>query len=145
MASTPSPIWRIFDEAFNVGTLEVVDEVLAPDHHAHITIGGAPNGPLGLKVIIAIFRTAFPDLRCTVEDEIVVGDKFAARWALQGTHQGMFLGNPPTGKRVDIPGLVFGRTENERIIEDWILIDQMEILEQLGIVPPSGRHERKLI
>jgi predicted ester cyclase len=145
MASTPSPIRRIFDEAFNVGNLEVVDEVLAPDHHTHITIGGAPNGPQGLKMIIAMFRAAFPDLWCIVEDEITVGDKFAARWALHGTQKGMFLGNPPTGKQVDVPGLVFGRTENERIIEDWILIDQMEILEQLGIVPSSGRHERKLI
>lgn len=145
MTSTPSLIFRIFEEAFNMGDLAVVDEALAPDHHAHITFGGTPNGPQGLKMIIVMFRAAFPDLRCKVEDEIVVGDKFAMRWSMRGTHQGMYLGNPPTGKQVDVPGLVFGRTENERIIEDWILIDQMEILEQLGIVPSSGRHERKSI
>jgi predicted ester cyclase len=137
-----SLVRRVFDQAFNQGNLAVVDEVLAPEHHAHITIGGAPHGPQGLKLMIAIFRAAFPDLLCTVEDEIVQGDKFAVRWSIRGTHQGMFLGNPPTGKQVDVQGFIFGRTENGRIIEDWTLTDQLAILQQLGIVPPSGRRER---
>jgi len=79
MQRAPSLVWRVFDQAFNQGNLAVVDEVLAPGHHAHITIGGAPHGPHGLKLMIAIFRAAFPDLLCTVEDEIVQGDKFAVR------------------------------------------------------------------
>ena len=142
MQGAASLVRRVFDQAFNQGNLAVVDEVLAPEHHAHITIGGAPHGPHGLKLMIAIFRVAFPDLRCTVEDEIVQGDKFAVRWSIRGTHQGMFLGNPPTGKQVDVQGFIFGRTENGRIIEDWTLTDQLAILQQLGIVPPSGRRER---
>jgi steroid delta-isomerase-like uncharacterized protein len=89
--------------------------------------------------MIAIFRAAFPDLRYTVEDEIVEGDKFAVRWSLHGTHRGTFLGNPPTGKQVNVPGIVFGRTENGRIIEDWILIDQTSILQQMGLIPPAVR------
>ncbi len=138
-----SIIQQIFEEAFNQGNLAVVDEALAPDHHARITIGGAPHGPQGLKLmIVLLFRTAFPDLLCTVEDEIVEGDKFAVRWSMRGTHRGMFLGNPPTGKQVDTLGIIFGRTENGRIIEDWTLTDQLGILQQLGIVPPSGWRER---
>jgi steroid delta-isomerase-like uncharacterized protein len=142
MLTTPSPFRRILDQAFNQGDLAIVDEVLAPDHHTHITIGGAPHGPQGLKLMIASFRLAFPDLYCTVEDEIVEGEKFAVRWSMHGTHRGMFLGNPPTGKQVDMLGIIFGRTENGRIIEDWTLTDQLGILQQLGIVPPSGRGGR---
>jgi steroid delta-isomerase-like uncharacterized protein len=138
----PSLVRCIVDQAFNQGNLAVVDELLAPDHHAHITIGGAPHGPQGLKLMIAIFRAAFPDLQCTVEDEIVLGNKFAVRWSMRGTHQGMFLGNPPTGKQIDVMVIIFGQTENGRIIEDWTLTDQLAILQQLGIVPPSGRRER---
>jgi steroid delta-isomerase-like uncharacterized protein len=143
MLSPPTPIRRIFDEAFNRGNLAVVDEVLAPNHHTHITIAGAPHGPHGLKLMIAIFRTAFPDLRCAVEDEIVEGVKFAVRWSMRGTHQGMFLGNPPTGKQIDVLGIIFGRTEKGRIIEDWTLTDQLGILQQLGIVPPPGSTKGK--
>ena len=137
-----SPIRRIFEEAFNLGNLAVIDQVTSPDLIAHNVIAGTPNGPQGLKLLVSIFRTAFPDLHCTVEDELVVGEKFAVRWSMRGTHQGMFLGNPPTGNHVDVLGIIFGRTENGRISEDWILTDQLGILQQLGVVPPSGQRER---
>ena len=137
MLST-SLIRCIVDQAFNRGNLTVVDDVLAPNYHAHVTIGGAPHSPEGLKITIAILRTAFPDLLCTVEDEIHEGDRFSARWTMRGTHQGPFLGNPPTGKRVSVQGLVFGRTMDGKVAEDWTLVDQMGMLEQLGLVPPPS-------
>ena len=135
-----SLIRRIFEEAFNQGDLAVADEVLTPDHFAHTAFGGAPNGPQGLKWLIAMFRTAFPDLHCTVEDEIQEGGQFAAHWTLRGTHKGSFLGNPPTGRSVVVQGIIFARTENGRMVEDWTLIDQLGILQQLGLVPPPARH-----
>jgi steroid delta-isomerase-like uncharacterized protein len=133
---TESLIYRIFDQAFNQGNLSVVDELLSPDHLAHNTFGGAPNGPGGLKWLIAMFHSAFPDLHCSVEDEIREGNRFAAHWMMRGTHKGSFLGNPPTGRPVDVQGIIFARTENSRIAEDWILIDQLGILQQLGVIPP---------
>ena len=133
-----SLIRRIFEEAFNQGDLAVVDEVLTPDHLAHNAFGGAPNGPQGLKWLIAMFRTAFPDLHCTVEDEIRVADQFAAHWTMRGTHNGSFLGNPPTGRPVVVQGIIFARTENGQMVEDWTLIDQLGILQQLGLVPPPA-------
>ena len=135
-----SLIRRIFEQAFNQGDLAVVDEVLTPDHFAHTAFGGAPNGPQGLKWLIAMFRTAFPDLHCTVEDEIWDGDQFAAHWTLRGTHKGSFLGNPPTGRPVVVQGIIFARTENGRLVEDWTLVDQLDILQQLGLVPPPAGH-----
>ena len=101
-----SAIRRVFDEAFNQGNLTVIDELLSSDHLAHNAFGRAPNGPQGLKWLIAMFRTAFPDLHCIVEDEFNEGDKFSARWTLRGTQQGPFIGNPPTGKPVSVPGLI---------------------------------------
>jgi steroid delta-isomerase-like uncharacterized protein len=131
-----SLIRRIFDEAFNQGHLALVDELLSPDHFAYGAYGGAPNGPEGLKRWIAMLRTAFPDLSGTVEDEIRVDDKFAAHWTLRGTHKGSFLGNPPTGRPVEVQGIVFAHTENGRLVENWTVIDQMGLLQQLGLVPP---------
>jgi predicted ester cyclase len=137
-----SPIRRIFEEAFNLGNLAVIDELASPDLFSHNNLAGTPNGPHGLKLMVSIFRTAFPDLKCVVDDEIVAGDRFAARWSIRGTHLGMFLGSPPTGKRVDALGIIIGRIEDGRIIEDWTLTDQLGILQQLGVVPPSGQHQR---
>lgn len=137
---TDSLIRRIFEEAFNQGHLAIVDELLSPNHLAHNAFGGAPNGPQGLKWLITLFRSAFPDLQCTVEDEIHVDDRFAAHWTMRGTHKGSFLGNPPTGRLVVAQGIIFARTENGRIVEDWTLTDQLGILQQLGLVPPTTGH-----
>ncbi len=137
MNQTESLISRLFAEVFNQGNLAIVDELLSPDYFTHTAFGGASSGPGGLKWLIVMFRTAFPDLHCTVEGEIREGDQFAAHWTLLGTHRGLFMGNPPTGRQVEVQGMIFGRIENGRIVEDWTLIDQIGILQQLGLVPPA--------
>jgi predicted ester cyclase len=95
-----------------------------------------PANRMGLKQLIAMFRTAFPDLLCTIEDEIVQGDKVAAYWTMRGTHKGLFLGNSPTNKPIVVQGLIYARIENGQVIESWTMIDQMGVLQQLGLVPP---------
>ncbi len=124
------------DEAFNQGNLAVVDELVAPDGISHHLSWGIPANRMGLKQLIAMFRTAFPDLHCTIEDEIIQGDKVAAHWTMRGTHKGPFLGNPPTSKPIAAQGLIYARIENDQVIENWILVDQMGVLQQLGLVPP---------
>jgi steroid delta-isomerase-like uncharacterized protein len=95
-----------------------------------------PADRMGLKQLIAMFRMAFPDLHCTLEDEIIQRDKVAAHWTMRGTHKGLFLGNPPTNKPIAVQGLIYASIENGQIIENWTLIDQMGVLQQLGLVPP---------
>ena len=136
MPVAPSLVRRIFDQAFNQGDLDIVDELVAADVDAHMAIWGVPASRLGLKQMIANLRSAFPDLRCTVEGEISEGDKLAAHWTMRGTHTGSFLGNQPTGRPVAVQGFIFVRTTDGQIVEHWILIDQMGLLQQLGIVPP---------
>jgi steroid delta-isomerase-like uncharacterized protein len=132
-----SLVYRIFDQAFNQGNLAVVDELVAADGVTHTLSGGIPTGRMGFKQWIATFRLAFPDLHCTVEDEIYQGDKVAAHWMMRGTHQGSFLGNPPTGRPITVKGIIFARLRNGQIVENWTLVDQMSMLEQLGVIPPS--------
>jgi steroid delta-isomerase-like uncharacterized protein len=134
--SGKSFVHRILDEAFNQGNLAILDELIAPDGISHHLSWGTPANRMGLKQLIAMFRTAFPDLNCTVQDEIIQGDKVAAHWTMRGTHKGLFLGNSPTSKSISVMGLIYARIENDQVIENYILIDQMGILQQLGLVPP---------
>ena len=136
MQAAPTLVHRIFDEAFNQGQLTIVDELVSVDVTTHLASWGVPASRLGLKQLIANLRAAFPDLRCTVEDEIGEGDKVAARWTMRGTQKGFYLGNLPTGRPVVVQGFIFARTTHGQIVEHWILIDQMSLLQQLGIVPP---------
>jgi steroid delta-isomerase-like uncharacterized protein len=132
-----SLVQRIFDLAFNQGDLAIVDELLAPESITHIPAWGMPASRMGLKLFIASLRTAFPDLQCAIEDEILVAGRLAAHWTMRGTHMGLFLGNPSTGRRVVAKGTIFAQTADDQIIEVWIQIDQYDVLQQLGIVPPS--------
>lgn len=139
MPAISSPIHTIFDQAFNRGNLAIVDELVSVDSATHVPGWGMPANRLGIKQMIVNLRTAFPDLFCTVDDEIEGGSKSAALWTMRGTHKGPFFGNWPTGKRVEVQGFIFIHSANDRVIENWILIDQMGLLQQLGIVPPPRR------
>jgi steroid delta-isomerase-like uncharacterized protein len=135
MATPPSLIQSIFNQAFNQGDLAIVDELVAVGSVTHLERWGLSNDRKGFKDLISSLRTAFPDLVCAIEDEIHEGDKFAANWTIHGTHQGLFLGNPPTGKPVAVQGLIFARLADGMIVEHWMLIDQFGLLQQLGIIP----------
>jgi steroid delta-isomerase-like uncharacterized protein len=137
MQASPSIVRRIYDQAFNQGNLAIIDELVSVDVAAHMGSWGLPANRLGLKQMIASLRSAFPDLHCTVEDEISEGEKLASHWTMRGTHKGFFMGSQPTGRLINVQGLIFAHTADGRIVEGWILIDQMGMLQQLGMVPPQ--------
>jgi len=134
-----SIIQQIFDEAFNQGNLAIVDELVAPNGVSHHLSWGTPANRMGLKQLVAMFRTAFPDLLCTIEDEIIQDDKIAVCWTMRGTHKGRFLGNSPTSNPIVAEGFIYACIREGQVIENWIMIDQMSILQQLGLVPPPLR------
>jgi steroid delta-isomerase-like uncharacterized protein len=136
MSADSSPVRQVFYQAFNQGNLTIVDELVSADLATYMSGWGLPASRMGLKQMIANLRAAFPDLHCTVEDEIRDGDKLAAHWTMRGTHRGSYLGNPPTGKQVSSLGIIFARIAEGKIVENWILIDQMGLLQQLGVIPP---------
>jgi steroid delta-isomerase-like uncharacterized protein len=130
---------RVPDEVFNLGNLSVVDELLAPDYVLHDP--GVPGGQLrGLEAFkeqwVSMFRTAFPDLRIVIEDQVAEGDKVASRYTGSGTHQGELRGFPPTNNRVEVTGTITSRFAEGKIVEEWNNFDSMGMMQQLGIVPP---------
>ena len=136
MPTTTSLVRDIFDQIINLGNLAIVDELVSVDAAVHIPGWGMPANRLGFKQMIANLRAAFPDLHCSLDDEIDVENKLAAIWTLRGTHKGSFFGNLPTDRWVDVQGLLFATTKNGQITEGWLLIDQMSVLQQIGVVPP---------
>lgn len=129
---------RAMEEAFGQGNFAVADEVYAKDFVGH----AAPDeikGLEGIKRFVSIFRSAFPDLQLTVEDQIAKGDKVVSRWTARGTHEGEFRGVAPTGKQVMITGITVQRIAGSRIVEGWTNWDMLGMLVQLGVVPPPGQ------
>jgi predicted ester cyclase len=142
MTTSSSLVRRILEQALSQGNLAIVDDLVAVDAATHSAGWAMAASRLGLKQIIATLRAAFPDLHCTLDDEIEGESKSAALWTMRGSHQGSFLGNQATGLPVVVQGFIFIRTADGQIVENWILIDQIGLLQQLGIIPPP-RGDRK--
>jgi len=121
------------------GDQAVAEELLAGDFVDHNPLPGlAPNRD-GFKQSFAVFRQAFPDSAYKIEDMIAEGDKVAVRFAANGTHKGVLMGIPPTGKRVSMTGVDIFRLTNGRIAEFWLSWDQLGMMQQLGVIPMPGK------
>jgi predicted ester cyclase len=88
-----------------------------------------------LKDHIAFFEAAFPKYQLSVDDMIAEGDKVAVRTTFTGTHKGDLMGIAPTGKDVVLPFIIIYRVSGDRIVEHWMSVDQMALMQQLGVAP----------
>ena len=96
---------------------------------------GEIRGREKVKAYLQTFMTALPDLKLTVEDIFGEGDRVFSRARLEGTNTGEFNGMPPTGKRLDIRWIMNAcRVQDGRIVEEWEICDNLEIVRQLGLM-----------
>ncbi len=130
---------RIPLEVFNQGNFGLIDELIAPDFVEHYEQPGVPPTREGFKQFAMAYRSAFPDLRYTVEDAIDAGDKIVYRLTASGTMKGDFLGMPATGTRASWTEIHIGRVANGQLVEHWGLVDQLGMLVQLGVIPAPGQ------
>jgi len=135
MSSAPTPLQRIIELAFNQGDLTRIDALFPINTISHALSGDHAADWTWLKQTITGYRAGFPDLHCTIEDEIKDDERFSALWTMRGTHNGMFMGIAPTGRQMQTKGLIFARLEEGKITAYWMLIDQFGLLQQLGAIP----------
>jgi steroid delta-isomerase-like uncharacterized protein len=125
---------RFVEEFWNEGNAAAADELMAVDAEIHM-----PTGELvdieGLKGFAAAFRGSFPDWHSTFEELIAEGDRVAERWTGRGTHRGELQGIAPTGRRVEVPGSVFYRIADGKIVGFRGHLDMMGLMQQLGAMP----------
>jgi len=125
---------RVWIEGLNRGDASVADDVFASEGVIHITGSPDPNLSVkGFEQMISGLLSAFPDIRFTIEDQIVAGDKVATRWSAEGTNNGPFGTVPATGRRVRVNGLILDRVAGGKVVERWEQWDQMSMMQQLGL------------
>jgi steroid delta-isomerase-like uncharacterized protein len=131
-------VHHYFEEIWDKGNLALIYEILAPNYVNHDpALAGLPQIE-GFKQRVAMIRTPFPDMKYALEDMVTEGDRVATRWTARCTHKGEFMGIVPTGKQLTITGITPSRLEGGQYAEDWTLVDNMGIMQQLGVVSPPG-------
>ena len=119
--------------------MDRAEEVVASDFIDHAPLPGQAPGLEGAKRKWAMYLTAIPDLRVTIEDLVAEGDKVAVRRSYEGTHQGELLGIPATGKQLQVGSISIFRLVDGKIAENWEQLDRLALLQQLGVIPaPSA-------
>lgn len=128
-------IRRWFEEVWNKGREEAIDEMFAADGIAHglnDEVGRIMRGPVDYKPFFRTFRSAFPEIEVVVEDTVAEGDKVAARCLVRGKHQSDSLGFAATGQSAEFTGITIVRIEKGKIVEAWNNFDFMTMYKQLG-------------
>jgi steroid delta-isomerase-like uncharacterized protein len=131
-------VQRFIDEVLNQGKLETADEIVAEDFVELDPLPGQRQGRGGLKEIVALLRTAFPDMHWSVDETIAAGEKVVTRFTWTGTHKGDFLGIPATGRPVSVKGVVIDRIVGGKMTDSRILMDNFGMMQQLGVIPPPA-------
>ena len=131
---------RFIEEIWNQKNLAVAKELMAATYVFH-TPGSPPGlspGQEGFQQFASAFFTAFPDVHTSIEDQIAEGDKVVTRWTSRGTNTGSLFGMPATGKSATITGITIDRIAEGKIVESWDELDQLGMLQQLGVIPARG-------
>ncbi len=122
---------RIIEEVINRGDVAAFDELVAPEYVDHT---GIPDRE-SYRELLLRSRDAFPDLRLSIEDEVVEGDKWVGRFRWHATHGGEFMGVAATGRRIEIEGIGILRIVDGRLMERWNVTDVLDLLQQIDALP----------
>lgn len=126
---------RVIDEIINGRDLAAFDELFAPDFVEHELPPGVPPGREGTRQLFSALHAAFPDIHVDVKEIVARDDRAAAYMTWQGTQTGEFMGIPPTGKRATWEVFDMVRVVDGKLAEHWGLMDQLSLMQQLGVVP----------
>jgi steroid delta-isomerase-like uncharacterized protein len=134
---TPSALLRRwFDEVWNAGRTETIDELLPP-HMALWGIGRpdvCSTGSADFKQFYHAMRAACSEIHVHIDQLVEEGDTAFARWTITMKHTGDGLGVPPTGKTISLCGMSALRARNGEVMEGWNNWDQIGMVRQLGLL-----------
>lgn len=134
---------RFYDEVFNKGNLDFIDEMLTEDFVEHEEMPGMGNDKAGVMQWFTLLREAFPDMSIEVLAMAADGDQLLAHAIMRATHQGEFMGLAASGRSVEVAIFDRLRFRDGRCVDHWGVTDTMAMMEQLGatpedLSPPAG-------
>jgi steroid delta-isomerase-like uncharacterized protein len=128
-------IARQFIAAFAAADTRTLERIVAAHMIDHNLPPGQKQGRPGLLDAVEMFRTAFPDLKVTIESLIADEERVSVTGKISGTNQGSLMGAPPTGKTASFAYMDMYAIANGQIAEVWHVEDLAGMMRQLGLLP----------
>jgi steroid delta-isomerase-like uncharacterized protein len=134
-AQNKARVAAFLDRVLSAGDIAATGDYFHVDMVEEVPFPGQGPGLAGLKDTLSGLRTAFPDMRWQVLEQLAEDSRVLTRFEWQGTHRGPFLGMPPTQRSVRVWGMVIDQFEGDKIRSTRILMDTLGLMQQLGLVP----------
>ena len=130
-------VMRLYEALHNDHDLTMINTAVDPKVVCRWS--GLPelHGSGELRAAAAADLEGFPDQAVVLEQIIVDGEDVASRWTYRGTHTGDYYGIPPTGRAVVSSVVAFDRVVDGKLVENWTVFDNYDLMRQLGILPAS--------
>jgi predicted ester cyclase len=128
-------VHRFLQEVVNSGNIDAVEAFVHPSFTNHNAPHGLSCGIDGVKQLIQIVRTAFPDLHVTCDSVMAEGDNVVTRLTIHGIHTGKLFSLVPYHGQAKFMSINILRIDNGRFVEHWGSIDALCMLRQLGVIP----------
>jgi steroid delta-isomerase-like uncharacterized protein len=121
--------------AWNAKDLDAAVELLAEEYVRHDANLPEVVGPRAQRDFLAGLFMAFPDLNLQAERLIAQENLVVLHFTVQGTNRGEFMRMPATGREVMIQGVDIFRLIGDKIAEQWVVMDVLGLMQQLGAIP----------
>jgi steroid delta-isomerase-like uncharacterized protein len=122
------------ERVWNNADLAALEDLCAPSFTYRLG-GQPPRDRPAMEKFLEAVHVAFPDWRVEIRRLVAEGDTVVAQWQGRVTHEGVFQGIPPTGKRVSVSGVNVYTIEDGKIGREWEQMDSLGLLQQLGALP----------
>jgi steroid delta-isomerase-like uncharacterized protein len=134
MTTSAEQLAGIYVTMLNTHAPDLVDQFVAEDyvnHNAFVADGREAN-----RQFWSAFFAGLPDVRVTMEDLVVAGDRVVGRFVYRGTHTGEFMGIPASGNAVEMRSIDIWRVADGLFVEHWDELNTLEMFQQMGVLPP---------
>jgi hypothetical protein len=126
---------NVWDEIINKRMLDKFND---SNFTTNVVMHASPTDVIGIdsaRAYYSNYLTGFSDITFSIKDVFGMGNKLVKHWNFKGTHTGAFFGIPATGKKVNIDGVTLVRMESGKIAEERDFLDNLEFMQQLGLIP----------
>jgi len=134
MATPEHQLADRYVEMINTHNPDLVDQFVAEDYINHEDF--VADGREANRQFWTGFFTGLPDVRVTMEDLVISGDRVVGRFIYRGTHTGDLVGVPASGKPVEMRSIDIWRVQNGLFVEHWDELNLMQMFQQIGALPP---------
>jgi predicted ester cyclase len=133
---TQELIRRFYEDVLVGGHVDALDEIATADYQEHDPLPGQGDGLEGLKDRVTMLKVGLA-VRFTIEDVIHTGHKLVVRWTDSGTPCRGIPRHPRDKQELLRCGNRHLSVEDGKLAEHWHVIDQLAMLQQLGLIHAS--------